>query len=141
MIISILAAGTRGDAQPPAMLCRELAKRGHDVRFIAQAEYANMIEGSSVTLKALPGDLHAELNGAEARKFFNEGGNPIAFLRWFYDTAKKFNAQLTPAMVDFTAGYDIFIGTGLIDYYSYLMARIHKPRAAHAYMQRAVRTC
>jgi len=140
MIISILAAGTRGDAQPPAMLCRELAKRGHEVRFIAQAEFANMVEGSDVVLKPLPGDLHAELMGAGTQKFFSEGGNPLAFLRWFYDTAKKFNTQLTPAMVDFTASSDIIIGTGLIDYYSYLMSRIHKTRAAHAYMQPAVPT-
>ena len=58
-VISLLAAGTRGDAQPPAMLCRELARRGHDVRFVAQPEFANMIEGSGVELKPLPGNLHA----------------------------------------------------------------------------------
>jgi len=140
-VISVLAAGTRGDAQPPAMLCRELARRGHEVRFIAQREFADMIEGSDVSLKPLPGNLHAELSSPDAQKFFNGSGNPLTFLRWFYDVGKKFGAQLTPAMVDFTAGSDIVVGTGLADYFSNLMARVHKTKAAHAYMQPAVPTC
>src|ERR1700744_1529248 len=78
-VISVLAAGTRGDAQPPAMLCRELARRGHEVRFLAHAEFANMVEDSGVSLKPLPGDLHAELMSTDAQKFFSEGGNPLTF--------------------------------------------------------------
>lgn len=140
MIVSVIAAGTRGDAQPPAMLCRELARRGHDVRFIVQREFADMIEGSDVALKPLPGDLHAELTSTDAQHFFAGGGNPFSFLHWFYDVGKEFAAQLTPAMVEYTAGSDIVVGTGLADYYSNLMARIHKTRAAHAYMQPAVPT-
>ncbi|MGN6515528.1 MAG: glycosyltransferase [Rhizomicrobium sp.] len=136
----MIAAGTRGDAQPPAMLCRELARRGHEVRFIAQSEFADMIEGSGVSLKPLPGDLHAELMSADAQKFFAGGGNPLTFLRWFYDIGKKFARQLTPAMVEFTAGADVIVGTGLADYYSNIMARVHKTKAAHAYMQPAVPT-
>ena len=139
-VISVLAAGTRGDAQPPAMLCRELSRRGHEVRLIAQHEFADMIEGSDVLLKPLPGDLHAELSSPDAQKFFNGSGSPLTFLRWFYDVGKKFGAQLTPAMVDFTAGSDIVVGTGLADYFSNLMARVHKTKAAHAYMQPAVPT-
>jgi len=140
MIISVLAAGTRGDAQPPAMLCRELARRGHEVRFIAQRDFSDMIEGSDVSLKALPGDLHAELTSGDAQNFFAGGGNPLSFLHWFYDVGKKFAAQLTPAMVEYTAGSDMIVGTGLLDYYSNLMARVHKTKAAHAYMQPAVPT-
>jgi UDP:flavonoid glycosyltransferase YjiC (YdhE family) len=139
-VISVLAAGTRGDAQPPAMLCRELARRGHEVRFIAQREFADMLEGSDVSLKPLPGNLHAELASPDAQKFFAGGSNPFSFLRWFYDIGKKFAAQLTPAMVEYTADSDIVIGTGLADYYSNLMARVHKTKAAHAYMQPAVPT-
>ena len=139
-VISVLAAGTRGDAQPPAMLCRELSRRGHEVRLIAQHEFADMIEGSDVSLKPLPGDLHAELSSPDAQKFFNGSGSPLTFLRWFYDVGKKFGDQLTPAMVDFTAGSDIVVGTGLADYFSNLMARVHKTKAAHAYMQPAVPT-
>lgn len=139
-VISVLAAGTRGDAQPPAMLCRELARRGHEVRFIAQREFADMIAGSGVSLKPLPGDLHAELNSADAQTFFAGGSNPLTFLRWFYDVGRKFAAQLTPAMKEFTAGSDIIVGTGLADYYSNIMARVHKTKAAHAYMQPAVPT-
>lgn len=122
------------------MLCRELARRGHEVRFIAQREFADMIEGSGVSLKPLPGDLHAELMSADAQKFFASGGNPFTFLRWFYDVGKKFAKQLTPAMTEFTAGCDIIVGTGLADYYSNIMARVHKTKAAHAYMQPAVPT-
>jgi sterol 3beta-glucosyltransferase len=140
MIVSILAAGTRGDAQPPAMLCREMARRGYDVRFIAQGEFADMIEGSGVLLKPLPGDLHAELMSADAQRFFAGGGNPLTFLRWFYDIGRKFAKELTPALAEFTAGSDVIVGTGLADYYSNIMARVHKTKAAHAYMQPAVPT-
>jgi UDP:flavonoid glycosyltransferase YjiC (YdhE family) len=140
MIVSVIAAGTRGDAQPPAMLCRELAVRGHEVRFVAHAEFANMIDGSDVVLKPLPGDLHSEFLAPDAQKFFAEGGNPFTFLRWFYDVAEKFSAQITPAMVDYTRDSDIIVGTGLMDYYSNIMARVHKTHAVHAYMQPAVPT-
>jgi UDP:flavonoid glycosyltransferase YjiC (YdhE family) len=88
----------------------------------------------------LPGNLHAELASPDAQKFFAGGSNPFSFLRWFYDIGKKFAAQLTPAMVEYTADSDIVIGTGLADYYSNLMARVHKTKAAHAYMQPAVPT-
>ncbi|HWA30289.1 MAG TPA: glycosyltransferase [Rhizomicrobium sp.] len=140
MIVSVIAAGTRGDAQPPAMLCRELARYGHEVRFIAQREFADMIEGSDVLLRPLPGDLHTELNSADAQKFFAGGGNPLTFLRWFYDVGRKFAAQLTPALAEFTAGSHMIVGTGLADYASNIMARVHKTKAAHAYMQPAIPT-
>lgn len=139
-VVSVIAAGTRGDAQPPAVLCRELARRGHEVRFIAQREFADMIQGSDVSLKPLPGDLHTELMSADAQKFFAGGGNPLTFLRWFYDIGRKYAAQLTPALMEFTAGSDMIVGTGLADYASNIMARVHKTKAAHAYMQPAIPT-
>lgn len=139
-VISVLAAGTRGDAQPPAMLCRELARRGHEVRFIAHHEFADMVEGSDISLKPLPGDLKTEFLAPDAQKFFAEGGNPLTFLRWFYDVAKKFAAQMTPLVTEYTGSSDIIVGTGLLDYYSNIMARVHKTKAAHAYMQPAVPT-
>ena len=140
MIISILAAGTRGDAQPPAMLCRELARRGHEVRFIAHHEFANMIEGSDVLLKPLPGDLRAEFMSPDAQKFFAKGGNPLVFLRWFYDVAKKYAAITTPEVRSYCEGSDIVMGTGLMDYYATMMAQLFGIKAAHAYMQPAVPT-
>jgi UDP:flavonoid glycosyltransferase YjiC (YdhE family) len=138
-VISVLAAGTRGDAQPPAMLCRELARRGHEVRLLAHPEFKNMLEGSDAVLKPLPGDLHAELMSADAQKFF-AGGNPIAFIRWYLDVARKFAAQMTPMVRQYCEGSDIVIGTGLLDYYSNMMARVLKTKAIHAYMQPAVPT-
>lgn len=140
MIISVLAAGTRGDAQPPAMLCRELARRGHEVRFLVQPDFAGMIEGSGVVLKPLGGDLQAELMSTDARKFFSEGGNPFTFIRWFLDVARKYAAETTPLVRDYCEGSDIVIGTGLMDYYSNMMARFLKVKAVHAYMQPAVPT-
>ena len=121
------------------MLCRELARRGHEVRFLAHVEFANMIEGSDVMLKPLPGDLHKEFMSADAQKFF-QGGNPFSFIRWYLDVAKKFAAQMTPMVRDYCAGSDIVIGTGLLDYYSNMMARLLKTKAVHAYMQPAVPT-
>jgi UDP:flavonoid glycosyltransferase YjiC (YdhE family) len=138
-VISVLAAGTRGDAQPPAMLCRELARRGHEVRFLAHPEFKNMLDGSDAVLKPLPGDLHAELMSADAQKFF-AGGNPLAFIRWYLDVAKKFAAQMTPMVRQYCEGSDIVVGTGLLDYYSNMMARVLKTKAIHAYMQPAVPT-
>jgi len=41
MIVSVLAAGTRGDVQPPAALCRELARRGHEVRLLAHSDFGD----------------------------------------------------------------------------------------------------
>ena len=140
MIISILAAGTRGDAQPPAMLCRELARRGHEVRFLAHPDFAGMIEGSGVSLKPLPGDIRAEFASADAQKFFNGGGNPINFFRWFMDVARKYAASTTPAVRDYCKGSDIVVGTGLADYFATLMAQYYGIKAVHAYMQPSVPT-
>jgi UDP:flavonoid glycosyltransferase YjiC (YdhE family) len=121
------------------VLCRELARRGHEVRFVAHAEFQNMIEGSNVALKPLPGDLRTEFMSADAQKFF-ASGNPATFVRWYLDVAKKFAAQMTPMIRDYCEGSDVVVGTGLLDYYSNMMARLLKTKAVHAYMQPAVPT-
>jgi UDP:flavonoid glycosyltransferase YjiC (YdhE family) len=140
MIVSVLAAGTQGDVQPPAALCRELARRGHEVRLLAHSDFADMIEGSTVTLKPLAGDLRAEFESPDAQKFFDKGGNPFTFFRWFLDVARKYTAETTPLVREYCAGSDIIVGTGLMDYYSTILAQVLGTQAAHAYMQPAVPT-
>lgn len=134
-VISILAAGTRGDVQPPAAFCRELAGRGHEVRLVAHTEFADLLDGSAVTLKPLIGNIHEELASADARRFFADGGNPFTFMKWFFDVAKKYTAETTPLVRDYVKGSDIIVGTGLLDYFSTAVGRALGIKAAHAYMQ------
>lgn len=135
MIVSILAAGTRGDAQPPAMLCRELARRGHEARFIAHADFANMVEGCEVLFKPLPGDIRKELDSPQGKAFFAGGANPFAFLKWFYALAMRYTKETTPRVREYVRGSDIIVGTGLMDYFSTAVGRATGIEAAHAYMQ------
>ena len=52
MKIAIAGAGSRGDIQPIAGLAVELVHRGHDVRLICEARFADLVEGRGVELRA-----------------------------------------------------------------------------------------
>lgn len=134
-VISVLAAGTRGDVQPPAAFCKELDRRGHEVRLIAHKEFGDLVAGSDVRLKPLVGNIHEEFTSPDARRFFAAGGNPFTFLKWFFDVAKKYTAETTPLVRDYVKGSDIIVGTGLMDYFSTAVGRALGIKAAHAYMQ------
>jgi UDP:flavonoid glycosyltransferase YjiC (YdhE family) len=117
------------------MLCRELARRGHEARFIAHADFQDMIAGSDVVFKPLPGDIRKELDSPQGKAFFAGGANPFAFLNWFYDLAKRYTKETTPHVKEYVQGSDIIVGTGLMDYFSTAVGRATGIKAAHAYMQ------
>ncbi|HEX2593665.1 MAG TPA: glycosyltransferase [Rhizomicrobium sp.] len=135
MIVSILAAGTRGDVQPPAALALRLASRGHEVRLLAHSEFESLVAGSDVVFKTLPGDLRKELDSDGSKTFFASGGNPLGFVRWFMDLAKRYTAETTPLARDYCAGSDVIVSTGLMDYFGTVLGQSLRIPCVHAWMQ------
>jgi len=135
MIVSVLAAGSRGDVQPPAALALALAARGHEAHLVAHSEFAGLVEGSAVVFDPLTGDIRAELDSPEARAFFAGGSNPLAFMRWLYAVARRYTAETTPLLRDYVAASDVIVGTGLMDGFGSVMGRHFNKPSVHAYMQ------
>ena len=66
-MITILAAGSRGDTQPYLALGAELKKAGHAVRIATFAKYADMVAGAGLELVPLEGDVTAVAASEEVR--------------------------------------------------------------------------
>src|ERR1700712_5053876 len=138
MIISILAAGTRGDVQPCAALAVALTARAHEVRLTAEQEFAGLVDGTAVAFKPIPGNIRTELEGPEGRAFFEGGGNPFSFLRWFIGIAKRYARETTPLARDYVAGSDVIVGTGLMVSFANAIALHFKIPCVYAYMQPSI---
>lgn len=82
MRIAILAAGSRGDIQPCAVLGKGLQLSGHRVRLAAPEDFTGFIEGQALEAFPLRGDAQQIMAGDTGREFMETGGaNPIKSIR------------------------------------------------------------
>lgn len=82
MRIAILAAGSRGDIQPCAVLGKGLQDCGHRVRLAAPEDFTGFIEGHALEAFPLRGDVQQIMAGETGREFMETGGaNPIKSIR------------------------------------------------------------
>ena len=131
MRIAIIAAGSRGDVQPPAGLAAALAARGHAVRFIAPPEFGALVP-PGIAFAPLPIDIRAELG---ASQMFERGRNPIVFIRNFLEMSRRLARDMTIACRDATNACDVVVGTGLADYAASCAAEYWKVPCVHGFMQ------
>lgn len=78
--IVLYALGSRGDIQPCVALGRALNARGHRVRVIAAARYADLIASAGLDPAPLSVDPADLLNTEEGQRLLAGGRNPVAFL-------------------------------------------------------------
>jgi hypothetical protein len=81
MSIAVLSLGSRGDVQPFIALAAELAKRGHDVRLVTHANFAELAAGRGIAFEAVEGSFQTVLNDAPGLRMTASGRNPFAALR------------------------------------------------------------
>ena len=135
MIVSVMAAGSLGDVQPPAALAAGLAARGHTVRLLAPEAFADLVVGRGVAFRPLAVDVRAEIASAEGRKFFAGGGNEIGFLRWMLNVARRHALEEAPKVREYIAGSDLIVGAGLMDPFATIIAQHLNAPCVHAYLQ------
>jgi sterol 3beta-glucosyltransferase len=87
-MITILAAGSRGDTQPYLALGVALKQSGHQVRIATFAIYEDLVRGAGMELFPLSGDITQVIN-SEAGTEAMQADNPLKVLRSF-KTLKAF---------------------------------------------------
>lgn len=82
MIITIFAAGSRGDIQPCVALSKGLMQAGYRVRLAAPEDFAGFVWEHRVDFYPLRGDVQKIMTSDTGRKFMETGGaNPIKSIR------------------------------------------------------------
>lgn len=79
--ITILAHGTRGDAQPGIALGKGLAARGHTVTVLASAGFEAWIRGHGLEAAPSSVDVQALMATDAGQEWSERGNNPLAQLR------------------------------------------------------------
>ena len=82
MLITILAAGSRGDVQPFIALGVELKKAGYDVRIAAHENFSEFVKGFGLDFYKVKGDISAVASSEEV-KSAREADNPFKLLLSF----------------------------------------------------------
>ena len=134
MRIAIIAAGSRGDVQPPAGLAAALAACGHEPRLVAPPEFASLA-APGVDFVPLPIDIRAELASGPSSAMFERGGNPLVFIRHFVELSRRLALDMTIACRDATKDCDVVVGTGLSVYAAACVAEYWKVPCVHAFLQ------
>ena len=73
MRITIIAIGTRGDVQPAIALGKALQGRGHRVRLLAGANFADWIRSHGLEAAPATVDMQATMEGALGQEWMHSG--------------------------------------------------------------------
>lgn len=79
--ITIIAIGTRGDAQPAVALGKGLQSRGHYVRVLAGANFSDWIAEHGLDPAASSVDIQALMESEDGQEWVERGHNPIVQTR------------------------------------------------------------
>ncbi len=107
MDIAVIAAGSRGDVQPPTALASGLAARGHKVRLIVPREFAPLAEQRGVEFCGLDGDMRQMVG-----EIIDGDQNPVAVLRDLIAGYRQVSSQWAALLRDFARGADLIVGIG-----------------------------
>ena len=106
-MITILAAGSRGDTQPYLALGAALKLFGHQVRIVTFAIYEDLVRGAGLEFYPLSGDITQVIN-SEAGTEAMQADNPIKVLRSF-KTLKSFASRMQAELYQACEGSDAVI--------------------------------
>ena len=134
MRIAIIAAGSRGDVQPPAALAKALAERGHEPLLVVSEAFRSLA-APGVTFFPMPLDIRAEMQSEETARLFAGRGNPVAFIRHFLEMSRRLAGEMLVACRDASEGSDVIVGTGLADYASACVAEYWRVPIVHGFLQ------
>lgn len=112
MRIVMMALGSRGDVQPFAALAAGLAARGHVVRLLTYAAFADLVEGRDVVLVPVDGDIRQDLESEAAARMFDEGASPLAVAGAIRDLSEKYAPGWARALLEAARSADLIIPAG-----------------------------
>ena len=79
--ITLIAQGTRGDAQPAVALGKALQAQGHRVRVLASANFAAWIAAHGLEAAVSTVDIQALMLSSGGQEWVESGHNPLAEVR------------------------------------------------------------
>jgi sterol 3beta-glucosyltransferase len=113
MRVAILTFGTRGDAQPYAVLGDHLRRRGHDVRLTVASNLVGMIEQAGLPATAIPIDSQEFMSSREGREILSAGRTTL-FLRELGKRETAARAGIDDAILEACEGADVVIASVLL---------------------------
>jgi UDP:flavonoid glycosyltransferase YjiC (YdhE family) len=109
-LITILAAGSRGDIQPCVALGRGLSARGDKVRLIAPMRYEPLAVSAGLEFAGLSVDPTEILNSPEGQEWLAGGRNPVKFVRNFQRIIRPLADRMLAETLDACRDSDLLLG-------------------------------
>ena len=107
MVITILAAGTRGDVQPYIALGIELKKTGHNVRIATFKNFENFVKGYNLEFYPIRGDV-SRVALSESTRDARQADNPLKLVLGF-NRLKSYVFDLQEDFFDACTGSDAIV--------------------------------
>src|SRR6478672_1872584 len=98
MRVLLAPHGTRGDVEPMLALAHALAARGHEVAFVAPANFVAWIRSHG---------FRAESNGVDVEAVLTAPGADLHSMRWQLRHLSELTAQLFDALAGCAADADL----------------------------------
>ncbi len=124
MLITILAAGSRGDIQPYLALGVGLQAAGHRVRFAAFRNFAPLVQSYALDFAPVDADFQTILGGDDGQQFMASGRNLVQFTRGLRRTVGPILKQLGDDFWRACQGADlIFSGLNGVPFFGFEFAQ------------------
>jgi sterol 3beta-glucosyltransferase len=107
MLITILAAGTRGDVQPYIALGLELKKTGHNVRIVTFKNFEDFVKSFGLDFYPIKGDV-SKVALSDSTKSARQADNPLKLVLGF-NKLKSYVFDLQEDFFDACKGSDAII--------------------------------
>ena len=121
--ITFIASGTRGDVQPAVALGKALHQRGHTVRILAGANFADWIRQHGLLPLPTQIDMQALMASEGGRDWVEKGHNPVLQLRIMSQLLAKHGMQIARDAWAACQGSDLIISSFTSDVYAVGMAQ------------------
>ena len=117
-VITFIAYGTRGDVQPAVAVGKALRQRGHTVRLIAGANFADWIQHHGLIPVPTQIDMQAIMASEGGRDWVEKGHNPVKELRIMRKLLKKHGMNFAATAWEACQGSDLLISSFTSDVYA-----------------------
>ncbi|HEX8036431.1 MAG TPA: glycosyltransferase [Ktedonobacterales bacterium] len=126
-VVSLVAAGTRGDVEPYIALGKGLQAAGYDARLVASDDFATLVDNAGLQFASLGLGAQARLQSPEWRQAM-EQGNFLTILSKMRAEMKQSASEQAQALPPLVKGSDLILAgmTGLTGVFSIAEA-LHIP--------------
>ncbi|GAB3814896.1 glycosyltransferase [Kribbella italica] len=108
MRVALVGMGSRGDAQPMAVLAAELMGRGHDVVLATSSDLAWMGPAFGVPTVDMEMSAREFLESEQGRRWL-AAGDVASYVKWLIDHKHQIADQLHAALLELVDGMDVLV--------------------------------